>query len=82
VKKFRAAAVLTAFLLFLAACGSKPSSTAPTSGGPAASLAKDIKPEGQADTGRGRNASVSGTTASDAAYLLMTTRAARPVRRG
>lgn len=74
MKKFLPVAVLTAFLLFLAACGSRPSSTAPASGVPAASFVKDNKLEGQAAKDPGRDAPVSGTTGPDAAALLTTTR--------
>jgi hypothetical protein len=68
------AAVLTAFLLFLAACGSRPSSAAPVSGGPAASVVKDTKLVGQAATGSGQDAPVSDTAGPDSATLLTTTR--------
>jgi len=48
VKKIPPAAVLTAFLLVLAACGSKPSGALPASGvGPVATFLKDNKLEGQ-----------------------------------
>ena len=74
MKKFLPAAVLTAFLLLLAACGSKQSGTAPASGGPAASFVKDNKLEGQAAKGLGRDVPASGTAGPDAAALLTTTR--------
>jgi len=48
MKKILPAAVLTAFLLLLAACGPKPSSAVPASGvGPVASFLKDNKLDGQ-----------------------------------
>ena len=48
MKKILAAAVLTVFLLLLAACGSKPSGAVPASGvGPVATFLKDNKLEGQ-----------------------------------
>jgi hypothetical protein len=72
VKKFLPAAVLTVLILFLVACGSRPSGTAPASGGPAASLVKDNQPAGQADRGPGDPAS--DTTGLAATSLLMTTR--------
>jgi hypothetical protein len=74
LKKFLPAAVLTAFLLFLAACGSKPSGTAPASSGPAASLVKDNKIVGQAAKDPCRDSPVSGAGGPDAAALLTTTR--------
>ena len=74
MKKILPAAVLTTFLLFLAACGSRPSSTATVSGGPAASFAKDDTPGGQTATITDRDTPVSGTAGLDSAALLWTTR--------
>ena len=74
MKKSLPVAVLTAFLLFPAACGSKPSSAAPASGGPAASLVKDTEQRGQTATGPSRAVPVSGTAGPDSAALLATTR--------
>lgn len=74
MKKTLPAAILTAFVLFLAACGSKPSNAAPASGGPADTIVKDNKPEQQAGAVPGRDAPVSGTTRLDTAALLTTTR--------
>jgi len=71
MKKTLPAAVMTAFLLFLAACGSKPSSAAPATDGPATSFGKDNKLGGQAAKGRGRDAPMTG---ADAATLLTTTK--------
>jgi hypothetical protein len=74
MKKILPAAVLTAFLLCLAACGSKPPGTVLASGGPDAALVKDNQPEGPADKGPGRDATVSDTTGLNSASLLTTTR--------
>jgi hypothetical protein len=73
VKKILPAAVLTAFLLFLAACGSKPSGTVSASDGQASSVAKDNQPAGQTTIDQGRDAPLSGAARPDVAALLMTT---------
>jgi len=74
VRKFLPAAVLTTLLLFLAACGSRPSSTAPASGGSTASSVKDTEQSGQTTTGLSRAVPVSGASGPDSGALLTTTR--------
>lgn len=74
MKKIHAAVAMTALLLFLTACGSRPSSAAPAAGGPAASSVKDTKLVGQTATDSGRDAPVSSATGPDSTALLTTTR--------